>query len=178
MFSSTSMRQEIETERLRMRPWLPSDSEIVRSLWAERDPRSRHVIDPDGRPTVIEMRTRITAQLEESARTGLSLLAIETKEEPGFIGYCGLIVGDASEDEPEIVYEFLRSAMGLGYATEAGQAIIDAAWSTGRTRLWATVREWNTASFRVLHKLGFTNSGKVTEDRDHGNSVWMTRSTR
>jgi RimJ/RimL family protein N-acetyltransferase len=48
--------------------------------------------------------------------------------------------------------------------------VLDAAFATGRTRLWATVREWNAASFRVLDNLGFT--------RHHveGDLVWMERS--
>ena len=46
--------------------------------------------------------------------------------------------------------------------------------ATGRRRLWATVREWNAASFRVLERLGFVDSGRVTPDRDRGDSIWMT----
>jgi RimJ/RimL family protein N-acetyltransferase len=42
--------------------------------------------------------------------------------------------------------------------------------------LWATVREWNAASFRVLEKLGFERSDRVDEDPDRGASIWMTRS--
>jgi RimJ/RimL family protein N-acetyltransferase len=169
------MSQELETERLIMRPWVVSDSAVVRLLWAERDPRSRRVIDSHGRPTPDEMRTLITSQLAESRRTGLSLLAIERKGVPGFIGYCGLLVGQASESEPEIAYELLRSVHGNGYATESGHAIVGEARRTGHTRLWATVRQWNKDSFRVLDKLGFIDSGKVTEDLKFGNTVWMTR---
>ena len=95
---------------------------------------------------------------------------------PGeFIGYCGLIVGEGSFDEPEIAYELARRAHGFGYATEAARAVVDAAALTGRRRLWATVREWNAPSFRVLEKLGFEHSGRVTEDSERGDSIWMTR---
>ena len=84
------LASEVETARLRMRPWKPSDSEAVRSLWEERDPRSLHVIDAEGRPTVEALRVGIESQLAESAQTGLALLAIETKHDGEFIGYCGL----------------------------------------------------------------------------------------
>jgi RimJ/RimL family protein N-acetyltransferase len=165
---------ELETARLRMRPWTPSDGDAVRSLWRERDPRSLHVIDSDGRPTVDEIRARIQNQLAESARTGLALLAVETKHDGEYIGYCGLIIGKATLSEPEIAYELFRRAHGNGYATEAARAILSAAQDTGRTRLWATVRAWNLASFRVLQKIGFVNSGKVDLDSERGDSVWMT----
>ena len=83
----------METARLRLRPWAPSDAAAIRRLWEERDPRSLHVIDSNGRPTIEDFRVGIEEDLAESARTGLALLAIETKHDGGLIGYCGLIVG-------------------------------------------------------------------------------------
>ncbi|MGI8693366.1 MAG: GNAT family N-acetyltransferase, partial [Geodermatophilaceae bacterium] len=80
-------------------------------------------------------------------------------------GYCGLIVGRSTVDEPEIAYERLRRAHGRGYATEAGRAVLDAAIATGRTRLWSTVRTWNAASFRVLEKRGCQRHHVVTDDQ-------------
>ena len=169
--------RELETERLRLRPWRISDAPINRELWTERDPRAINVIDADGRPTVDDLRARIEKQLAESERLGIELLAIELKDAPGFVGYCGLIVGRATLEEPEIAYELLRRVQGNGYATEAAAAILDAARAAGRTRLWATVREWNTASFRVLEKIGFTDSGRRDPDAARGDSVWMTWSS-
>ena len=87
-----------------------------------------------------------------------------------FLGYCGLVIGRATIDEPEIAYELLRSAHGRGYATEAAAAIVDAARATGRQRLWSTVRTWNTPSFRVLEKIGFRRDHTTTDE--HGDIVW------
>ncbi len=71
-------------------------------------------------------------------------------------GYCGLIVGRCTHDEPEIAYELLRRFHGHGYATEAARAVLEAAFATGRTRIWSTVGAWNTPpSLRVLEKIGF-----------------------
>jgi hypothetical protein len=42
-------------------------------------------------------------------------------------------------------------------------------------RLWASVWEWNTASFRVLQKLGFRDSGERDVDEVYGNTIWMVR---
>jgi RimJ/RimL family protein N-acetyltransferase len=101
-------------------------------------------------------------------------LPIVRRVEGDFIGYCGLTVGRASFEEPEIAYELARRAHGFGYATEAATAVVEAAAATGRKRLWATVRVWNAASFRVLDKLDFYDSGRVTEDPERGDLVWMT----
>jgi RimJ/RimL family protein N-acetyltransferase len=80
------------------------------------------------------------------------------------LGYCGLIIGHCSIDEPEIVIELLRSYHGHGYAAEAAQAVTDAAFATGRTRIWATVASWNTPSLAVCRRLGFRNPEDWPED--------------
>lgn len=108
------------------------------------------------------------------AESGLTLYAIERRAHADFIGYCGLIVGQASVDEPEIAYELARRIHGNGYATEAARRVVAEAISTGRTRLWATVREWNTPSLRVLEKVGFYDSGRVTPEPVRGDTIWMT----
>ncbi|WSJ20054.1 GNAT family N-acetyltransferase [Nocardia sp. NBC_01327] len=163
----------LSTQRLRLRRWRPSDAEQHRQLWIERDARARRRIGADGRPTLEEMREWLVAN-PLGADPGLGLLPIEVRDTGEFIGYCGLIVGQGSYAEPEIAYELVRRAHGHGYATEAGRAVVEAAACTGRRRLWATVREWNTASFRVLEKLGFDRSGRVDPDPERGDSIWMT----
>lgn len=169
----------LTTERLRLRAWLPAaDAALVRTLWSERDPRARYRIDADGHPTVAEMETRLAEQLDASTRTGLALLALERRAEGDVIGYCGLIAGRSSAEEPEIAYELLRRAHGRGYATEAALAVVDAATTAGLLRLWATVRVWNAPSFRVLEKLGFHDSGRRDPDAERGDTVWMTRDLR
>jgi Acetyltransferase (GNAT) domain len=87
----------------------------------ERDPRSLHMIDAHGKPTVYDLRSDIERQLAATAKTGLALLAVERCDGDGFIGCCGLIVGRASWDEPEIAFEMFRRAHGHGYATEAAR---------------------------------------------------------
>lgn len=165
---------ELTTERLRLRRWLASDAEEYRGLWVERDPRAVWRIDAEGRPTVEEIRGWLDRN-PLAAEPGLGLLPIERRDTGEFLGYCGLIVGQGSFDEPEIAYELARRAHGHGYATEAARAVVEAAARTGRRRLWATVREWNAASFRVLEKLDFHRSDRVTEDAVRGDSIWMTR---
>jgi RimJ/RimL family protein N-acetyltransferase len=166
----------LTTERLRLRAWQPrTDAEVVRTLWSERDPRAPRRIDAAGHPTVDELSTALTEQLAASGRTGLALLAVERRLEGDLIGYCGLITGRSSAEEPELAYELLRRVHGHGYATEAAAAVVAAAGAMGLPRLWATVRDWNEPSFRVLAKLGFVPSGRVDRDAERGDSVWLTR---
>jgi RimJ/RimL family protein N-acetyltransferase len=159
------MAFHLSTERLLLRPWAESDVDEYRALVTERG---------NGVPSVAHIRERIATQLAATAQTGIALLPICRRLEGDFIGYCGLIVGRSSVDEPEIAYELLQRAHERGYATEAAGAVLVAASATGRTRLWATVGSWNTPSFRVLEKLGFERDHVTTED-DAGEVVWLTR---
>lgn len=174
MASFEPMASELFTDRLHLRPWRASDAEPHRLLWTERDRRSLRLIDADGRPTVEDLRERMTEQPTDP-QSGLTLYAVERLAGADFIGYCGLIIGQATAEEPEIAYELARRSHGNGYATEAARIVVAEAAATGRRRLWATVREWNTPSFRVLEKVGFHDSGRVTPDPDRGDSIWMTK---
>ncbi|AZM87299.1 GNAT family N-acetyltransferase [Streptomyces sp. W1SF4] len=160
-----TMPFHLRTERLILRPWAESDAAEFCALLSERGKET---------PTVDRIRTAIGELLTATETTGIALLPIQRRDEGDFIGYCGLIIGRSSVEEPEIAYELLQRAHGRGYATEAARAVLDAAAATGRERIWATVGAWNTPSFRVLEKLGFERDQVSTEDS--GEVVWLTRS--
>jgi RimJ/RimL family protein N-acetyltransferase len=165
MVMYTPMGLHLETERLVLGPWTEADAELLCALHAERGV---------GTNPIERAREIIVAQLDATVRTQIALLPMRRHGESEFIGYCGLIIGRSTIDEPEIAYELFKHAHGHGYATEAARAVLDAAIATGRTRLWSTVRDWNTPSFRVLEKLGFERDHTTTED-DRGEIVWLTR---
>lgn len=123
--------------------------------------------------TVDEAAQRLTEQHETARDIGIGLLTIRRRAEGDPIGYCGLIVGRSTIDEPEIAYELLPRFRGLGFATEAAAAVVEAACATERTRLWATVRSWNAPSFGVLGRIGFRRDHCTTDDR--GEIVFLVR---
>ena len=105
----------------------------------------------------------------------IGLLAVERKAAGDVIGYCGLVdSGRAAAGEPELAFELLRRVWGQGYATEAALAVLDWARSLGYERLWATVWDWNTASRRVLAKVGFTATGRCELDDPRDDAVHHT----
>lgn len=165
MTTFARMPFHLETERLILRPWAESDAAEFCALLSERG---------KGTPTVEHIRTSIAELLTATATTGIALLPIQRRDEGDFIGYCGLIIGRSTLEEPEIAYELFQHAHGRGYATEAAGAVLDAAVTTGRKRLWSTVGVWNTPSLRVLEKLGFERDRVSTEE--NGEVVWLTRS--
>lgn len=131
------MPQRLETERLILTPEDEQDAEWFTELL---NARGAH------RFTIEEARERIAAMVAVRATTGIGALVLRTRQDGDAIGYCAIIVGRGSLEEPEIAYELLPRAYGHGYATEASRVLLDAAFATGRTRIWATVRSWNTPS--------------------------------
>jgi RimJ/RimL family protein N-acetyltransferase len=53
--------------------------------------------------------------------------------------------------------------------------VVTWAGAAGYGRLWAGVRDWNSASRRVLGKLGFRETGRVERDAVHGDSLLTVR---
>ena len=161
------MALAIETERLTLRLRDERDAAWYRELIAERG---------EDVPTLEEAQARLARFRGLTTEIGIGALAICRRAEGDAIGYCALVVGRCSLDEPEIAYELLRRFHGRGYATEAAQALVDAAAATGRSRLWSTVRPWNTASLRVLEKIGFRRDHTTTDE--HGDVVYLVRDLR
>lgn len=150
------MALAIKTERLTLRLRDERDAEWYRELIGERG---------EAIPTLEESTARLARFRDANLETGIGALAIDRRAEGDTIGYCALVVGRCTFDEPEIAYELLSRFHGHGYATEAARALVDAAAATGRRRLWSTVRAWNAPSLRVLDKLGFRRDHSVTDDR-------------
>ena len=146
----------------------------------------------DGGPTLTldDVRARLTAQAADVERHGFGFDAIRVRPavddadpngqardgstdgvERDPIGCCGLLVGRSTIDEPEIAYELFRRAHGNGDATEAARVVLDAAFASGRQRIWATVRTGNVASLRVLDEVGFTR--RRTTIGDGAELVWL-----
>lgn len=164
-------RVVLETDRLLLRPWRVAEAAIQREMWIERDPRvppHRHT-DADGRPTVGDLEEAIRSNQPSS----VGLLAVERKTAGDVIGYCGLVASGPGAQGPELAFELLRRFWGQGYATEAAEAVLDWARSVGYERVWASVWEWNTASRRVLAKVGFVETHR--EEAAHGTNLVTAR---
>jgi RimJ/RimL family protein N-acetyltransferase len=157
------MRLRIETERLLLTPEEPSDAEWFAELLNTRGA---------GAFTVADAIDRIDVMTRTIETTGIGALVLRKRPYGEALGYTAIVVGRCSLDEPELAYELLPRAHGQGYATEAARAMLDAAFETGRRRIWATIGSWNAPSLRVAEKLGFRRDHCTTEEVA-GQVVWM-----
>ncbi|MFZ5749110.1 MAG: GNAT family N-acetyltransferase [Pseudomonadota bacterium] len=83
------------------------------------------------------------------------------------IGCIGIEARDGGQC-PELGYWITPDAWGRGYATEAGQAVLQVARALGIRRLEAGHFVDNPASGRVLRKLGFRPTGDVVSRHSRG----------
>lgn len=157
------MTFSLETERLFLRLRSRDDATWNLELMGEHEGGTTLTLD--------EVQQRLVEQEISARESGIGFLTIHRKAEADAIGYCGLLIGRCSFDEPEIAFELLHRFHGLGYATEAASIVLDAALATGRRRIWSTVRSWNAPSFRVLEKIGFNRDHSVFDDK--GEIVYM-----
>lgn len=157
------MPLRIETERLVLTPEEPSDAKWFTDLLNARGTGTFAVADALDRINVMK------ATIES---TGIGALVLRRRPDGQALGYTAVIVGRGSLDEPELAYELLPPAQGHGYATEAARAMLDAAFDTGRRRMWATIAAWNAPSLRVAEKIGFRRD-HFTMETVAGEVVWM-----
>jgi len=142
----------LQTERLRLRQMEPDDAPFMLGLL--NDPAWHRFIGDRGIRTVEGAREYILkGPMEMHAQRGFGFDVVERKEDGCPIGVCGLAKRDFLDDV-DIGYAFLPQYGGQGYAIEAARGVMAHARALGLKRIVATVRPDNTASIRVLEKLG------------------------
>jgi len=156
------MPLRIETERLILTPAESGDAEWFTELLNARGA---------GTFTVAAVLERIDTMTRTTGTTGIGALVLRKRSDGEVLGYTSIVVGRGSLDEPELAYELLPRAHGHRYATEAARELLDAAFDTGRRRIWSTIRSGNAPSLRVAEKLGFHRDHCTTEVV--GEVVWM-----
>jgi len=180
MPTPTAMPTTLRTARLVLGGWSDRDTGWYADLVEERSAAAARRGEPPtprtaGRPTPEAAATAIRT-LEATIGTALPLHPVRSADTDEPLGYCGLVVGRSTPEEPELAYEFRTAAHGHGFATEAAAAVVEAARSAGYRRLWATIRAWNTPSFAVAGRVGFVRDAAATaahpEDDGRGELVW------
>jgi ribosomal-protein-alanine N-acetyltransferase len=146
------MRLEIETARLRLRPFREDDLDALAVIRA--DPEVMRYIGagtPQDRETT---RVYIEKNRAWTAR-GLGMSAVEFKGREGFLlGWCGLAPLEETE-EVEVGYGFAREHWSQGLATEAARAALAYGFDAlALEKIAAVAYPENLASRRVMEKLG------------------------
>ena len=144
----------LETDRLRLRHLTGDDAPFMLELLNDPD-FIRNIADRGVRTLEQARQYILTRPMASYEQHGFGLDLVESKQSGLPLGLCGLLRRDCHPDV-ELGYAFLPAARGKNYAFEAGRATLDfGRRSLGLTRFVALTEPNNTASIRVLEKLGF-----------------------
>jgi ribosomal-protein-alanine N-acetyltransferase len=153
------IRLPFETERLRIRPFEPErDTEALHELWG--DAEAMQFIPGGAKASLEETRGRLET-LRARTHDGWGFWAVEELESGRPVGGVGLFPLNWEGPEIELAYHVVPSAWGRGYATEAGAALLGAAWEAGLDHVVAVAMPGNVASRRVMEKLGMDFEGST-----------------
>jgi RimJ/RimL family protein N-acetyltransferase len=149
----------LETARLTLRELVPDDLDFLASMMA--DPEVSHHYDRRfSREAADEWLHR---QLERYASDGHGLWLAVEKATGTPVGQVGLMMQTVeNRRRPEIGWLLDRKQWGKGYATEAGAAVRDLAFSRWKyPEVISLIRPANTASQQVAERLGMTAGPRV-----------------
>jgi RimJ/RimL family protein N-acetyltransferase len=159
-----------QTERLLLRVHEPGDVDDM--LQFRSDPEVvRYVPWPVSTRADVEeaLKRRLTAGTVEKVDDWL-ILAIVLRETNQVIGE--VLLKNSGSDEAELGYALHRSFHGMGLAREAAAAMLALGFGElGLTRITAELDERNTASARLLERLGFTLHRRY-EEVFKGENCW------
>lgn len=150
---------QIETARLRLRPATEADIDALHKIWIH--PNVREFLWDD----VIISREKAEEVVQEGiksfAANGYGLWCIEEIAGGKVIGFCGL--GNyGGQPEVEILYGLHPNYWGLGFATEAADAVLKYGFEKRHLPvILVGVDPPNLASVRVVNKLGMTFNKRV-----------------
>ena len=145
----------LQSPRLGFRPWTPQDLPLALTLWG--DPSVTAWLSGPLSATAIQARLEYEIRLRE--QVGIQYWPIFLLTSGEHVGCAGLRPKTA--DLLELGYYLKPQFWGSGLATEAAAAVADYAFATlSAQTLFAGHHPANTASSKVLAKLGFERAGE------------------
>ena len=173
---------QLETDRLRLRPWLERDREAFARMLSH--PEVMH--DYGGPISRSASDAKFDRYADSFARHDFGRWLVETKH-GDYLGYCGVMVGYPGHPlgtHHEIGWRLVRHAWGHGYATEAARAALQDVFERfGLAEVLAYTTAENARSQGVMRKLGLERDASrdfTTEDDLVGTwqgLVWVARPT-
>lgn len=144
------------TPRLLLRPgWMEDAAQLAHAI---NDPAILRNLSRAPNPYTLED-AQAFLSLPHDMRLPRLLAFTRTKGAPRLVGGCDVHLNETGR--PELGYWISRPYWGLGFATEAGRAVLSMARANGWRDIHACHFADNPASGNVLRKLGFRETGRV-----------------
>jgi len=148
---------ELRVDELWLRAPVEADLETVAPAFRDPAIGGEAGLPPVDLPRLREMLNEQLPQLHAAGR--LSAFVVVDSRDDTILGGSTLHHFDPLRDAVEIGYWLFQHARGRGVATRAARAMVEHAFAHGVYRVEAHVAVGNSASERVLERLGFVREG-------------------
>ncbi len=164
------MHQNLQTERLQLRPVQPTDAEFILKGLSDKRVTQFYAVHYDTHEAVQEQMQFYHNLIE----TGTGMWWVfSLKGETELIGACGFSSIEPENRKGEIGFWLLPDHWGKGYIPEAARAITKYGFSElNLHRIEAIVEGGNDQSEKVLQKAGYTYEGRL-RDREIKNGKFI-----
>ena len=154
----------LETDRLILRELVESDFDAVHSYATDAKVVWYMPWGPSTESETRDFLNRAQAAAALEPRVGYELAVIR-QNDSRLLGAIGLHLNAPNGAVAMLGYCYHRDAWGQGYATEAGSAVVRLGFEKLKVhRIWAGCDPDNTASVRVLKKIGMKLEGHLRQD--------------
>ena len=164
----------ITTARLVLRDFVADDWQAI--LAYQREPQYLRFY-PWNERTEADARALVRMFLDEQAHRPRRRfqLAVTLPDGGGLIGNCGIRIKLRNNREADLGYELASEYWGRGYATEAAMAMVEYGFrELGLHRISSWCIADNTASVRVLERVGLLLEGRLRENEYFKGRWWDT----
>jgi RimJ/RimL family protein N-acetyltransferase len=165
------------TERLVIREWTPDDAEAAWGIYGSPD--VTHWLTPamDQVGDVAAMRCVLGAWQEAQVNVARprGRWAIEARDGGEVLGGVAIRLLPPFDEDLELSWQVRPDAWGRGYASEAGRALIDWAFTQDIDELFAVARPHNTRAIATAKRLGMVWVGETTKYYDLRLQVYRIR---
>ena len=149
----------LETERLVLRP--VSADEVGSLHRISNEPNVRLYLWDDEPISEATVKSLIAQGARMFSKERIGVFGIRMHGREALLGFCGFVRLEGME-ESELWYELTQEVWGRGLATEAARACVRYAFEdVGMERVIAGADAPNTASLRVIEKLGMSYLGNI-----------------
>jgi ribosomal-protein-alanine N-acetyltransferase len=150
----------LQTQRLTLRPVRVEDAP---ALFAARgDAEAMRYWDWPEQPDVGHVQGILAAHIPQPDDDSMLWWVAALSQDGPAIGECDLSEIDHHHGRAEIGFLFARAHWGQGYAREAMERVMAYGFGDlGLERLSARVHDGNSASLRLLERLGFAHEGRL-----------------
>ncbi len=173
------MVPELETSRLRLRPWRTSDLNAAVEIYSNGEVARYLGRTPRAWTGPADAHAALARWASfEGPRYGVWAIVPHDEDDPVGSALLKLLPYSSGETSPdtEVGWHLHPRVWGRGYATEAGGRLLEHAWMHGIEEVFAVTYPANLASQAVCARLGMTGLGQT--DRYYGLTCELFRVAR